>query len=244
MGSTVTGLRYTAHYQLYILTHTTDFMGNGLFFRRLQCLLIIGMFTPLLSNAQSVPVNTSKAASAASAASGKGTVMRPTVTGKPLWNELTPMQQQALQPLSGSWGTISEAQKRKWLAVSKNYPALPPDEQATMHSRMNEWVSLSSLQRAEARLNFATTKELSRQLTPEEKLAKWQTYQSLSVDEKQKLAEKANTKPVGAALATRPVAPQKLAPVQPHPSASSVRAAQGGTPKTAANAPARAASAR
>jgi hypothetical protein len=112
---------------------------------------------------------------------------------------------------------------------------------------MNEWVNLSASQRAEARLNFATTKELSRQLTPEEKLAKWQTYQSLSAGEKQKLAEKANAKPAGAALAIKPVPPQKLAPVQPHSSASMAqpgRVLEGVTSKAAASAPANSASAR
>lgn len=176
----------------------------------------------------------------------KGASPMPAAPSKPLWSELTPLQQQALQPLAGTWSTISEAQKRKWLAISKNYPSLPPDGQSTMHGRMNEWVSLSPLQRAQARLNFATTKELSRQLTPEEKLAKWQTYQSLSPDEKQKLAEKASVKPSGAAVATKPVPPQKLAPVQPHPSASTAlanRKLQGGLSPAPAAIPARAASA-
>ncbi len=126
------------------------------------------------------------------------------------------MQQQTLQPLASNWNTISEAQKRKWLEISKNYHSLPPEGQATMHSRMNEWVALSPQQRAQARLNFAKTKELSRQLTPEEKKAKWQTYQALSPEEKQKLAAKATTRPVGAALAVKPVSPQKLAAVPPH----------------------------
>ncbi len=126
------------------------------------------------------------------------------------------MQQQTLKPLAASWNTISEAQKRKWLEISKSYPSLPPEGQATMHSRMNEWVALSPRQRAEARLNFAKTKELSKQLTPEEKKAKWQTYQALSPEEKQKLAADATPRPVGAALAVKPVAPQKLATVPPH----------------------------
>lgn len=199
-------------------------MGYTLFFRCLRCSLTVFMVMPLLSNAQTTQPDTLKAAAVAT--SVKGTVTQPTSTGKPLWNELTLSQQQALQPLAGTWGTISEAQKRKWLAVSKNYPSLPPQGQATMHGRMNEWVSLSPLQRAEARLNFATTKELSKQLTPEEKLAKWQTYQSLSAEEKQELAQKAHAKPTGAALAIKPVAPQKLVPVQPYRSASSPQAAR------------------
>lgn len=138
------------------------------------------------------------------------------ITTKPSWSDLTPMQQTALEPLAASWPTLSEAQKRKWLEISKNYPTLPAEGQATIHSRMNEWVALSPAQRAEARLNFAKTKELSKQLTPEEKKAKWQSYQALSAEEKQKLAEKATSRPVGAAPAVKPVSPQKLTAVPPH----------------------------
>lgn len=123
------------------------------------------------------------------------------------------MQQQSLKPLALSWNSISEAQKRKWLEISKNYPTLSIADQATLHSRMNEWVALSPQQRAEARLNFAKTRELSAQLTPEEKKAKWQTYQALSPEEKQKLASKGTPRPAGAALAVKPVAPQKLTTV-------------------------------
>ena len=120
--------------------------------------------------------------------------------------------QQALAPLASSWNTsMSEAQKRKWLEISRNYSALSPEDQATLNSRMNDWVSLSPQQRAQARLNFGKTKELSRQLTPEEKKAKWEAYQALSPEEKQKLAAKASPKPTGAATAIKPVAPQKLA---------------------------------
>ena len=136
---------------------------------------------------------------------------KPVVSG-PSWSGLTPLQQQALAPLASSWNTsMSEAQKRKWLEISRNYSALSPEDQATLNSRMNDWVSLSPQQRAQARLNFGKTKELSRQLTPEEKKAKWEAYQALSPEEKQKLAAKASPKPTGAATAIKPVAPQKLA---------------------------------
>lgn len=142
------------------------------------------------------------------------TPAKPAVS-KPVWAELTVQQQTALRPLSPSWDTINEAQKRKWLEISKGYPSLTPEGQSIMHSRMTEWVGLSAQQRAQARLNFAKTKELSNELTPEEKQAKWQTYQALSVEEKQKLAAKASPKPIGAATAVKPVALQKLAVIPP-----------------------------
>ncbi|WP_431096647.1 DUF3106 domain-containing protein [Polaromonas aquatica] len=167
---------------------------------------------PVLGLAQAPkPLAPASAAVKAPAAPAKPVISRPT------WAELTPMQQQTLKPLASSWDTVSEAQKRKWLEISKNYPSLSAEEQATMHSRMNEWVTLTPQQRAQARLNFAKTKELSKQLTPEQKKATWQSYQALSPEEKQKLAAKATPKPSGAATAVKPVAPQKLAPVPPHP---------------------------
>ena len=130
----------------------------------------------------------------------------------PAWSELTLLQQQALAPLSSSWNTsMSEPQKRKWLEISKNYSALPPEGQATLTSRMKEWVALSPQERAQARLNFGKTKELSKQLTAEEKKAQWEAYQALSPEEKHKLAANASPKPAGAATAIKPVAPQKLA---------------------------------
>jgi Protein of unknown function (DUF3106) len=192
--------------------------------RRLQLsaiLMLAGFLVllPLLGFAQVAKVD-----HPASLATAKSPVTAiKAVTSHPFWPELTPTQQQALAPLASSWNSLSEAQKRKWLNISKNYATLPPEGQTTMHSRMNEWVALSPQQRAQARLNFGKSKELSKELTSEEKKAKWQTYQALSAEEKQKLAAKASPKPAGAATALKPVAPQKLAAVPPHPSASGSR---------------------
>lgn len=132
-------------------------------------------------------------------------------TSKPAWKELSLKQQERLKPLAASWNAMNEVQKRKWLEVSKNYPNLSIADQVVMHSRMNDWATMSSEQRAAARLNFAKTKELSKALTPDEKKAKWQTYLALSPEEKGKLAANATPKPTGAATAVKPVAPQKLA---------------------------------
>jgi Protein of unknown function (DUF3106) len=144
------------------------------------------------------------------------------VASGPSWADLTIAQKAALAPLASSWVGINEAQKRKWLEISKNYPRLSPLEQTTMHSRMNEWVTMSPQERAQARLNFAKTKELSTELTTDEKKAKWETYQALSSEEKQGLAAAAVPKPAGAATAVKPVAPQKLvlAPKSPASKAS------------------------
>lgn len=128
---------------------------------------------------------------------------------KPTWAELTPAQQQALSPLSGTWADLSEAHKRKWLALSENFPKLPPNEQATLHSRMKEWAALSPRQRTQARLNFGETKRIS----SDDKKAKWEAYQALSEEEKRRLAAAAAAKPPTTAAAIKPVPKQKLATV-------------------------------
>lgn len=129
---------------------------------------------------------------------------------KPSWKELSPAQQQALQPLAAQWETLNADRKRKWLAVSKNYASLSPAEQLTLHSRMREWALLSPQQRNQARLNFTETKKIA----PEDKAARWQAYQSLSIEEKRRLAAKVPSKPVGVA-AVKPVQPEKLTHIPP-----------------------------
>jgi hypothetical protein len=183
------------------------------FFAALRCAICLTVLALLQPAAQA---QTPSPASTLTPAAGR--VKAIPSTPKPVaaapqsgWAELTSMQQQSLKPLATSWNGISEAQKRKWLEVSKGYPKLSATDQAVMHSRMNEWVAMTPQQRAAARLNFAKTKELANKLTPEEKKAKWQSYQALSPEEKAKLVAKATPKPTGAATAVKPVAPQKLA---------------------------------
>jgi Protein of unknown function (DUF3106) len=162
--------------------------------------------------AQSASGQPDPLAAKVSSAMPKASVPKAPVS-RPVWAQLTVQQQIALRPLSASWDTINEAQKRKWLELSKTFSSLSEGEQARLHERMVEWVVMSPQQRAQARLNFAQTRELSTDLSAEEKKAKWQTYQALTAAEKQKLAEKATPKPTGAATAVTPVAPQKLTTV-------------------------------
>jgi hypothetical protein len=132
----------------------------------------------------------------------------PSLPGRPLWSDLSESQQQALSPLAQLWPTMTEPHKRKWLAVSQNFAQLTADEQSTVQSRMREWAALSPQQRAAARLNYADAK----QLLQDDKKAKWEAYQALSPEAKQKLAAQQPIQPVlGAAPATKPVSPAKLA---------------------------------
>ncbi len=174
---------------------------------RASCLAVAAwVLGAALTSANAQPAAPAKAPLPAAAASKAAKT-----TGGPAWGELSPPQQQSLAPLAAQWSTISEAQKRKWIALSQNYPKLAPDEQAKLHSRMTEWVALSPQQRAQARLNFADT----RKIPPDDKKAKWEAYQSLTPAEKARLAADAKPKAAGAAAAVKPVSPQKLAQVPP-----------------------------
>lgn len=130
-------------------------------------------------------------------------------TSRPLWRELTARQQTALQPLAGHWDALSEAHKRKWLVLSRNYSEMSAADRTTLHSRMSEWAGLSTQQRSQARFNFAEVK----QLPVDERKAKWEAYQALSEDEKRQLADRANTRQRGATATARPVPIQKLVPI-------------------------------
>ncbi|HET8748258.1 MAG TPA: DUF3106 domain-containing protein [Ramlibacter sp.] len=134
----------------------------------------------------------------------------PRPESSPTWAELSPQQQQSLAPLSGTWRVLGEAHKRKWLALSQNYPTMPPGEQARLHSRMAEWAALSPQQRTLARLNFAESSKLNR----DDKRAQWEAYQNLSPEEKRRLAAgavAAKPPPPPTAVAVKPVPQQKLA---------------------------------
>jgi Protein of unknown function (DUF3106) len=129
----------------------------------------------------------------------------PKLEAKPTWLELTASQQQSLAPLTGSWSTLSEAHKRKWLAVAQSFPKMPPGEQARLHTRMAEWAALTPQQRVQARQNYFETQALP----GDDKKAKWEAYQALPAEEKKKLA--------AGAAAANPAAPPTAAAVQPVP---------------------------
>ena len=125
------------------------------------------------------------------------------------WRALTPAQQLSLKPLAGSWASLSDGQKRKWISLSANFAQMNSDEQGRLHTRMVQWAALSNKQREQARLNFAETKSIA----PGQKNEHWQAYQALSNEEKQQLAKSAPPKPPRTALAAQPAASGKLSQV-------------------------------
>jgi hypothetical protein len=162
-------------------------------------------------------------------ASGAGVTTSPapanTVASAPqetssAWQQLTPMQRQALAPLGAQWRALTPQQQSKWLTISKNFSQLPVADQVTMHSRMADWVDLSPQQRNLARLNFNQLQSLPK----EDKKAKWEAYQALTAEEKRSLV-------AGTASPAKSAAPTAK-PVEPHRQVQTpVRAAAGNTPQ-------------
>jgi hypothetical protein len=108
------------------------------------------------------------------------------------WSTLTPLQHQALQPLASAWPTLREAQKKKWIALSANYQALPDPAKGRLHERMVQWAALTPKQRAQARLNYSQTQRVS----GEDKAERWEVYQALTAEQKQTLAASAPKLPL------------------------------------------------
>ena len=121
------------------------------------------------------------------------------------WSRLSASQQTALQPLAARWDEMGEAQKQKWLSLSRNFHTLPPAEQDRVHSRMTEWAALSAQQRTQARITFAQASRLA----PDEKKERWEAYQALSEEERKRLAADNRNRPHGAAPAVRAMAPAR-----------------------------------
>lgn len=126
-------------------------------------------------------------------------------SGGPNWSSLSAQQQAALGPLARDWASIDSQRKTKWLEVASRFPKMPADEQQRVQARMAEWARLSPAERTNARMNFQETKQLSR----EEKQARWEAYQALPAEERQALAARhhpaAADKPKAAASAAAPI---------------------------------------
>lgn len=142
-------------------------------------------------------------------ATASGATMRakPLFSG-PGWGLMTRDQKLALYPLAERWDYMSQAQKRRWLALADTFGTMPEEEQHRLHQRMGSWAGLTAQQRSQARLNFATARALS----PADIEAQWEAYQALSSDQKMRLAATA-PKPRGAATALNPVPSKRLAKV-------------------------------
>jgi hypothetical protein len=102
----------------------------------------------------------------------------------PRWRDLNAEQRTVLKPLERDWSSIDATRKQKWLDIAGRYPKLPPDEQGRISERMNSWAKMTPAERGQARLNFQESRELTRQ----ERQARWEAYQALTPEQKREFA--------------------------------------------------------
>ena len=143
-----------------------------------------------------------------------GVVVTPApVAGKPMWKELSPPQQVALDPLKGEWDRMESVRKQKWLDIANRYSSMKPDEQLRMQERMRAWTRLTPEERRLARENYT----LSKKIDKSQKSAEWEKYQQLPEEEKKKLAldaaaVKKQVTNLPPATQVKPLAPSKPPP--------------------------------
>lgn len=145
-----------------------------------------------------IPVPLAPAASVAQRASAPART--PALTGPtPLslgqnWASLTSSQREALAPLSKEWDQLDGARKGKWLEIANRYSTLPPEHQQRLRERMVEWARMSPVERQKARIGYQHASELRGSEQQSKLQEKWEAYQALSPEKRQRLAERAAEK--------------------------------------------------
>lgn len=109
------------------------------------------------------------------------------ISTAPSWPELSVTQQRALRPLAPQWDRISADRRQRWLVVADRFQHLGPDAQKRVHERMTQWAQMTVQEREQARRRF----QQARQMSAEDRQARWKAYQSLSPEQRQRLAEQA-----------------------------------------------------
>jgi len=100
----------------------------------------------------------------------------PVVT-EPAWDRLSVVQQRTLEPLKGSWSSLTAEQQEKWRLLVDRFQAKPQHVKhrlAARIARIAEWARLTPQQRADARLNFL---EMAKHHNPRQRKEQWQAYQ-------------------------------------------------------------------
>lgn len=110
------------------------------------------------------------------------------------WASLTPLQREALAPLSKEWDQLDGARKGKWLEIANRYSSLPPEHQQRLRERMVEWTRMSPTERQKARIGYQHANELRGAEQPSKLQEKWEAYQALPAEKRQRLAERAAEK--------------------------------------------------
>jgi len=111
----------------------------------------------------------------------------------PSWSDLTPEQQQTLQPLAAEWSSLDATRRAKWIGIAKRYPGMTAAEQKRVQTRMSAWVKLTPDQRRNAREQYRKIGKLppgKREVVSQQ----WEEYQQLPEAVKKNLAVESKKK--------------------------------------------------
>ena len=192
---------------------------DGLVTRQLSTLLLIAA-----ASAAAVVGSAPASAQAPAASSAAASSPRAVAPVGPVWQALSAQQRTILAPLARDWGMIDAPRKAKWLEVANRFPAMPAADQQRVQERMAEWARMTPVERGRARLSFQESKQLS----PEQKQARWEAYKALPDEERKALAirgKPADERPrAAAAPASAKAMPATKSSASPPPAASAASA--------------------
>lgn len=118
------------------------------------------------------------------------------------WKALTAPQRQALAPLERDWANLDAAQKLKWVELAQRFPQLSAAERTRIQDRMADWARMTPAERGQARLRYLQ----ARRAAPDGRGARWEDYQALPSEQKEKLAARAVPPATSGSVAARPAA--------------------------------------
>lgn len=116
------------------------------------------------------------------------------------WKALTAPQRQALAPLERDWSNFDAAQKLKWVELAQRFPQLSAAERTRIQERMADWARMTPAERGQARLRYLQ----ARRAAPDGRGARWEDYQALPSEQKEKLAARAVSPAASGSVAARP----------------------------------------
>jgi hypothetical protein len=102
------------------------------------------------------------------------------------WGKLTTTQREALAPLEAMWGDLDESRRRKWVKIADRFHQLSEEQQKLAQERMQEWVALGPVERRQARAIYGG---VANRVPEDIRVVKWNEYQKLSPDERNRLME-------------------------------------------------------
>jgi hypothetical protein len=87
-------------------------------------------------------------------------LMTSTLAEAEVWAQLTPIQREALAPLSQEWNSLPSKRQQHYLSLANGYATLTPPQKAAFTERLAKWHHLTPEQRQLAREKFKHFKKL------------------------------------------------------------------------------------